>query len=151
MGLFTFVMAAPNGDGTVHIQAVGPGFPKGYTSGEVTDETDSVKDCTLYVPSMRGSGRLYTPVIIDEDDGEVLTPEGDLVCYVADLVRELGAPQPPYHAGDEVGVSDRVTRAMDVAVKGTPKPSTASKLTAEQVSKAVNDAVQAALRALGLN
>ncbi len=149
MSLINFVMVAPNGDGrSVHVQVTGCQFPQGYTSGEIDGlDGDEVTKEMCYVPSMRGSGRLYLPLV--RRGNEFFTPAGEFICDVEELVDALGAPSPAYYADDAPYVAQRVQNALDVAAKGAPKAA-AKGPNPEQVEAAIRDALEAALRQLWL-
>lgn len=131
--LISFVQAAPNGSTGYHIQATGPAFPQGYASGDVDLDVES-RPC--FIPSMRGSGRLYFQLT----DAEV---KDNLV----EIATALHAPSPAYSKSDTEAVQARVQTAIDTAAKGLPKPATSKgKVADEELVAKIVKAVLAALQ-----
>ena len=134
--LLTHVQVAPNAtQGSYHVQATGPAFPQGYASGDVNLK---LPVRTTFIPSMRGSGRLYFQLTASEV-AESLTA----------IVTALRAPSPAYNSGDVSAVSKRVQLAIDTAAKGEPKPTpvpSASGFVADEVT--ITKIVKAVLAAL---
>lgn len=115
--MFKYIQAAPNSNGTVRIQAVTNAFPLGYMSGNVEVDGGIGKD-ECFVPSMRGSSRLYAPLTQYED--ALYTLDGGYVCDV-DVLNTLQAPSPAYCSSDMEAVTERVVKAIETAKAGQPK------------------------------
>jgi hypothetical protein len=140
--------AAP---GKLHVQATGDAFPQGYASGDIDVEPDvyeAVK-ASQRVPSMRGSGRVYTPLTVEDSD--VLF--GDFyVCATTDLLEALSAPQPSYSTDDVQAVANRVATTMQAATEepafsgATAQPTKGidKAALAASIAAAVTDALEAA-------
>ena len=107
--LITYVQAAPNADGSFHIQATGPAFPQGYTSGDLT--LNEIEKDAVFIPSMRGSERLYFQLSQNEVSRNLVA-----------IVTALHAPRPAYSASDVQAVQTRVQAALDTATGGAKTP-----------------------------
>lgn len=144
--MFKYIQAAPNTDGnSVRFQVVTDAFPLGYMSGNC--EVESVpeeEDC--YVPSMRGSGRLYTPCYIDDD---MVFANGSLLCDVASMVDALNAPSPAYSASDVEGVRTRVLDAIECARRGKVE-SNENEVGSQDLASKIASAIVAVLREAGI-
>lgn len=118
--LLTYVQFARNAGSSVHVQASGPAFPKGYASGDVDLTPEAYATLTApFIPSMRGSGRLYTQATVEGTDVKV---GGLIACSLLALVTSLRGPSPAYQAGQEAEVAARVATSEKVAAAGPPKP-----------------------------
>ena len=140
MSLINYVQAAPNGDGASHhVQVTGPAFPTGYASGDLT--LTGISSGTVFIPSMRGSSRLYFQLTTEE-----------VKRNLSAIVEACHAPSPQYTASQGAAVTARVVASQAVAAKGLPKPTpTPAKaapceVSEEQISKIVK-AVLAILKA----
>jgi hypothetical protein len=132
--LIEHVQAAPNSDGSFHIQATGPSFPLGYTSGDV-DLEDIKPASSVFVPSMRGSGRLYF----------VLTPD-QVDDYLVEIVSALHAPRPQYSSSQVAEVEARVKASLAAAQAGIPTPVASTPDVDETLVAKIVKAVLAALK-----
>lgn len=142
---YKYIQAAPNSDGSVRFQVVTDAFPLGYMSGNCgVDESPSRDEC--FVPSMRGSGRLYVPCEVEDD--VVVTINGDYLCDVVTMEDALSAPSPAYSANEVSEVTQRVIEAMEAAKAGRPKP--ALKTDTQDLASKIASAIVAVLREAGI-
>lgn len=128
-----YVQAAPNSNGTFHIQVSGPQFPKGYASGDL--ELEGVEEREAFIPSMRGSGRKYFQLTDEE-----------IVENLDNIIDALHGPRPAYGQGDETAVANRVDTSMAIAAQGPPKPVVVEPTPAP--SSSVVTAIESAIKAL---